>query len=198
MIGHALGHYRITSRLGVGRWGEVWRALDTRSGREVALKALPPEMGADESLQTRFRRDTQALLSLDHPSIVPVYSVENSRGIHFLTMGLVNGQPLDRLIPDDGMPLRQILDIAIPLADALAAAHEKGVVHGDLRPSNVMVTPEGGVKVLDFALAVSSRGSKEAATSHAGRGDDAEHTLRTSPEQADGRPADTRSDVFAS
>src|SRR5579863_6164744 len=151
--GTRLGPYEIQSPLGAGGMGEVYRATDTKLGRDVALKVLPAEMAQDPERLGRFRREAKALAQLDHSNIVTIYSVEECEGVHFLTMQLVEGQPLDRMIPQGGLPLEQIVEIASALGDALAAAHEKGIVHRDLKPANVMVTDEGRVKVLDFGLA---------------------------------------------
>jgi TolB-like protein/tetratricopeptide (TPR) repeat protein len=148
--GTTLGSYEIQSPLGAGGMGEVYRATDTKLGRDVALKVLPAEMAHDPERLARFRREAKALAQLDHPNIVTIHSVEESDGVHFLTMQLVEGQPLDRLIPAGGLPVEQIVEIAGSLGEALAAAHEKGIVHRDLKPANVMVTNEGRVKVLDF------------------------------------------------
>ena len=153
MIGQTLAHYRITAAIGTGGMGEVYRATDTKLGREVALKVLPAEMAASGERLERFRREAKVLAALDHPGVVSVYSVEEADGVHFLTMQLVEGQPLDRVIPKGGLTARQILEIATALAEALAAAHEKGIVHRDLKPANVMVTKDRRVKVLDFGLA---------------------------------------------
>jgi serine/threonine protein kinase len=151
--GTKLGPYEIQSALGAGGMGEVYRATDTKLGRDVALKVLPREMAQDPERLGRFRREAKALAQLDHPNIVTIYSVEECDGIHFLTMQLVEGLPLDRLIPQGGLPFEQIVEIASALGEALAAAHEKGIVHRDLKPANVMVSNEGRVKVLDFGLA---------------------------------------------
>src|SRR6201993_1851167 len=148
--GTKLGSYEIRSPLGAGGMGEVYRATDTKLGRAVALKVLPAEMAQDSERLGRFRREAKVLAQLDHPNIVTIYSVEESEGVHFLTMQLVEGQPLDRVIGQTGLPVEQIVEIAAGLTDALAAAHEKGIVHRDLKPANVMVTSEGHVKVLDF------------------------------------------------
>ena len=133
LIGRTLAHYRITAAIGAGGMGEVYRATDTKLGRDVALKVLPAEMAATPERLERFQREAQgSLAALDHPGIVGVYSVEEADGVHFLTMQLVEGQPLDRLIPEGGMPVERLLDVAAGLADALAAAHEQG--HRPPRP----------------------------------------------------------------
>src|SRR5216684_2524115 len=139
--GTKLGPYEIQSPLGAGGMGEVYRATDPKLGRDVALKVLPAEMAYDPERLARFRREAKALAQLDHPNIVTIHSVEESDGVHFLTMQLVEGQPLDRLIPTGGLPVERIIEIASALGDALAAAHEKGIVHRDLKPANVMGTP---------------------------------------------------------
>src|SRR5579863_4079742 len=151
--------------------GEVYRATDTKLGREVALKVLPVEMASDPDRLARFQREARAVAALNHPHIVTIYSVEEAEGIHFLTMELVEGLSLDRRIAAGGLPVSQIIEIAGALADALAAAHEKGIVHRDLKPANVMVTNEGRVKVLDFGLAkdVGAETSTDATLTSAGR-----------------------------
>jgi TolB-like protein/Flp pilus assembly protein TadD len=204
MIGTTLAHYRITAAVGAGGMGEVYRATDTKLGREVALKVLPAEMAASPERVERFRREARALAALDHHGIVTVHSVEEAGGVHFLTMQLVEGQPLDRVVPEGGLATPQILEIATALADALAAAHEKGIVHRDLKPANVMVTAEGRVKVLDFGLA------KITAPEPTDSSDSQMPTdLRTregvvmgtvpymSPEQVSGLPLDHRTDIFS-
>jgi len=190
--------------IGAGGMGEVYRAMDTKLGREVALKVLPAELAASPERLERFRREAKALAALDHPGIVTVYSVEEADGLHFLTMQLLEGQPLDRLIPEGGMPQDRLLAIAASLSDALAAAHEKGIVHRDLKPANVMVTKAGRVKVLDFGLAQVTASEEETA-----RGSELSTAMRTrdgivmgtvpymSPEQVQGRAVDRRTDIFS-
>lgn len=200
--GSRLGAYEIQSPLGVGGMGEVYRATDTRLGRDVALKVLPGDMAHDAERLGRFRREAKVLAQLDHPNIVTIYSVEESDGAHFLTMQLVEGLPLDRLICQNGLPVDQIVEIAEALSDALAAAHEKGIVHRDLKPANVMVTSEGRVKVLDFGLAKESRSSPgDGATLTAAHHTQAGVVMGTpaymSPEQTSGRPLDHRTDIFS-
>ena len=182
--------------------GEVYRATDTKLGRDVALKVLPAEMARDAERLGRFRREAKVLAQLDHPNIVTIYSVEESDGIHYLTMQLVEGLPLDRLISQSGLPVEQIVEIAEALADALAAAHEKGIVHRDLKPANVMVTKEGRVKVLDFGLAKDIRGANlYDATLTSASQTEVGVVMGTpaymSPEQTSGRPLDHRTDIFS-
>jgi TolB-like protein/Flp pilus assembly protein TadD len=206
MIGQRLSRYEITGKLGEGGMGEVYRARDTELGRDVALKLLPPEVAGDPSRLERFRREAKAIAALSHPNIVTIYNIEESDGTHFLTMELVDGESLDKMLPPGGLPLAKLFDIAIPLADALAGAHEKGIIHRDLKPANVMVTRDGLVKVLDFGLA-------KLAASLSGEGEEidvaATRTALTSegmlmgtapymsPEQLEGQPVDHRTDIFA-
>lgn len=151
--GTRLGGFEIISLLGVGGMGEVYRAQDSKLGREVALKVVPLEMSADTDRLTRFQREARVVAALNHPHIVTIYSVEEAEGRHFLTMELVEGVALDQLIPEEGLPLDKFFELAISMADALAAAHEKGVVHRDLKPANIMVDNRGSVKILDFGVA---------------------------------------------
>jgi Tol biopolymer transport system component/tRNA A-37 threonylcarbamoyl transferase component Bud32 len=186
--------------------GEVYRARDTRLGREVAIKVLPAERVADESRKRRFVQEARAASALNHPNIVTIYEIESAEGFDFIVMELVAGKTLDALIPRHGMRLGELLRVAIPLADALAAAHGTGIVHRDLKPANVMLTPEGVVKVLDFGLAKLTQA--EEASSEDGTTLDAQARLsRTgtvagtpaymSPEQTGGGDVDARSDVFS-
>jgi serine/threonine protein kinase/Flp pilus assembly protein TadD len=204
LIGRTLAHYRITVAIGAGGMGEVYRATDAKLGRDVALKVLPAEMASSPERIERFQREAKALAALDHPGIVGVYSVEEADGVHFLTMQLVEGQSLDCLIAEGSLPVEKLLEIATALADALAAAHEKGIVHRDLKPANVMVTKDGRVKVLDFGLA------KVAGPGDAARTDSGLPTeMQTreglvmgtvpymSPEQVQGRAVDHRTDIFS-
>ena len=205
MIGRNLSHYRILETLGKGGMGEVYVAEDPKLKRRVALKVLPPEMAADPDRCLRFEREAQALAALNHPNIVTVHSVEEADGIHFITMELVEGNPLSGQIREGGIPIDGLFDIAIPLADALAAAHERGITHRDLKPDNVMVTREGRVKVLDFGLAKLAEGTHatggQATQLPTAMATQEGKILGTvaymSPEQAEGKPVDARSDVFS-
>ncbi len=140
MIGRTLSHYRILQKLGEGGMGEVFLAEDTSLKRTVALKVLPAEVAGDAMRFARFRREAETVAALSHPNIVTIFSIEESDGTNFLTMEHVEGESLDRSLPREGLPLAKIFDLAIPLADALAAAHEKGIIHRDLKPANIMVT----------------------------------------------------------
>jgi serine/threonine protein kinase/tetratricopeptide (TPR) repeat protein len=178
MIGTALSHFRITAKLGEGGMGEVYRAEDTKLGREVAIKVLPAEMANDPVRLERFQREARAIAALNHPNIVSIHSIESAsppdgvdarlapheegktalsehppHPVHFLVMELVEGHTLGEQISARGLPLRLFFELAIAMASAVAAAHAKGVTHRDLKPANVMVNREGHLKVLDFGLA---------------------------------------------
>jgi len=202
LVGRKLAHYRISTVIGAGGMGEVYRATDERLGRDVALKVLPPDMASAPDRLARFQREARAVAALNHPNVVTVYSVEQSDNVHFITMELIEGQPLDRLISANGLPADRLIEIAGAVAEALAAAHEKGIVHRDLKPANVMVTNEGRVKVLDFGLAkdLGAETSNGATLTSAGN-TQAGIVMGTpaymSPEQVSGRPLDHRSDIFS-
>ncbi len=203
MIGTTLVHYRITASLGKGGMGEVWRAEDTRLGREVALKVLPEEHGEHPDRIERFEREARAVAALNHPSIVTIHSVEEAEGVRFLTMELIEGRTLDHFISDRGMDLNRFLDMATPIAEALASAHDRGVIHRDLKPSNVMVTDDRRVKVLDFGLAKLSAPRDEADTDElptealTGIGTVVGTMPYMSPEQVEGQAVDHRTDIFS-
>ena len=200
--GTRLAVYEIQAPIGAGGMGEVYRATDTRLGRGVAVKILPTEMAQDPDRLARFHREARAVATLNHPNVVTLYSVEECGGVHFLTMELIEGQPLDRMISASGLPVERIVEIAGAVAEGLAAAHEKGIVHRDLKPANVMVTAEGRVKVLDFGLAkdVGTETSNDATMTLAGR-TQAGIVMGTpaymSPEQVSGRVLDCRTDIFS-
>ena len=183
--------------------GEVFLAEDTRLQRRVALKILSPDLAADPDRRQRFEREARAAAALNHPNIVTIHSVEEADGMPFLTLELIEGQTLAAMLPSSGMPLDRLLAIAIPLADAVGAAHQRGITHRDLKPANVMVTTDGRVKVLDFGLA-KLREDLSAAMAAAmptqqmtGEGRILGTVAYMSPEQAEGRAVDPRTDVFA-
>jgi serine/threonine protein kinase len=205
LIGESLQHYRIVKQLGRGGMGEVYLAEDTKLNRQVALKVLTAEVADNPEYRSRFKREAQAIAALNHPNIVTIHAVEESDGVLFLVMELVKGQPLTAAIPRDGLSLPRLLDIAIPLADAVSAAHRVGILHRDLKPENVMIDEDGGIKVLDFGLAKQAdEGTSDQQATVAfpdqqltGEGRILGTVAYMSPEQAEGRPVDVRSDVFS-
>ena len=183
--------------------GEVYRARDTKLKRDVALKVLPDAFAQDPDRLARFQREAELLATLNHPNIAAIFSIEEGDRVRFMTMELVDGRTLDRMIPEGAVSMAQFFDIAIALADALSAAHRKHIIHRDLKPSNVMVTDDGRVKVLDFGLA-------RAVDPDAVRPADAVTRLELtqagmivgtmpymSPEQIEAKPLDHRTDLFS-
>lgn len=148
LVGRELGTYRILSLLGAGGMGEVYRAHDSKLGRDVALKVLPSKFARDEERLARFRREARTVASLNHPNIAGIYGLEKSVELDYLVLELVEGDTLG-----GPRPIADALDAAGQVAEALEAAHSKGIIHRDLKPANVKITPEGRVKVLDFGLA---------------------------------------------
>jgi len=204
--GTRLGTYEILGPLGAGGMGEVYRAKDLRLGREIAIKVLPVDLASSADSLARFEREARTVAGLNHPNIVTLFSVEDEDGIRFLTMELVDGQPLSSVIAPGGLPVPRVLELSIPLADALAAAHERGVIHRDLKPGNVMVTRDGRVKVLDFGLAKMVAREDSALLRNAtatqelpiSREGEVQGTIQyMAPEQLRGEAVDARSDLFA-
>lgn len=204
MIGRTLAQYEITAQLGVGGMGEVYRARDSRLGREVAIKVLPEQLAQDPERLARFRREARVLAALNHPNIAGLHGFEEAEGTRFLVMELVEGEELAQRMRRGAMSTEGAVEIAAQMATGLQAAHERGIVHRDLKPQNVKITPDGDVKILDFGLAFNEGGEGEtssdsptitAALTQAGT------LLGTagymSPEQATGRPVDARTDVWA-
>ena len=206
MVGRTLNHYKIVSELGSGGMGEVYLAQDTKLHRQVALKVLASAVADDVERRARFEREARAVAALNHPNIVTIHSVEEAQGLHFITMELVRGKTLSELIPAGGLALDELFRLAIPLADAVSAAHEKGITHRDLKPANVMLTKEGRVKVLDFGLAKvwvldGTDTSLTYSPTLTARMTQVGVILGTaaymSPEQARGQDVDKRSDIWA-
>lgn len=204
--GTRLGTYVILSPLGAGGMGEVYRARDTRLLREVAVKVLPEAVVSRPDRLARFEREARAVAGLNHPNIVTLHSIEEEDGVRFLTMELIEGQGLDRLITPDGLPFPLVLDLSIPLAEALVAAHGKAIVHRDLKPANVMVSSEGRVKVLDFGLAKTALEPPRPEDATRTAMDEARISFEgqivgtvpyMAPEQVRGEAADPRTDLFA-
>ena len=204
MIGRTLSQYRITAALGAGGMGEVYRATDSRLGRDVAIKVLPAATAADPERRKRFEQEARAASALNHPNILTVYEIGDTEGVTYIATELVEGRTLRELLGSgEGMPTRRLLDIATQTADGLAKAHAAGIVHRDLKPENLMVSKDGYVKILDFGLAkLSERAPALDATGAATAiaATEPGTVMGTagymSPEQASGEPVDFRSDQF--
>jgi serine/threonine protein kinase len=201
MIGQTVAHYKILEKIGSGGMGDVYLAEDTTLDRKVALKVLPPELADNIDRRARFAREAKAVAALNHPNIVTLHSVEEAGGVHFITMELVKGKTLAEILPRRGLALGKFFEIAIPLTDAVAAAHQQAITHRDLKPANVMVSEDGRVKVLDFGLAkamleLSNRGEfPTRSATQEGRLVGTPGYM--SPEQAEGKTVDARSDIFS-
>jgi len=198
--GDTLGQYRILDKLGAGGMGEVYRARDTKLGREVAIKVLPAAFTDDAERRERFEREARAASALSHPNVATIYEFGESEGRAFIAMELVDGQSLTARIAGHPLATRDLVDLALQVADALEEAHGRGITHRDIKPGNLMVTPRGRVKVLDFGLArlAPHDADGDASTLMATRAGTALGTVPyMSPEQAMGRDVDPRSDLFS-
>lgn len=203
MIGRTLDHYRVESKLGEGGMGVVYKARDFQLNRTVAVKVLPPEKIADPDRRERFVREARAASALNHPNIVAIYDIRSEEGVDFIVMEHVEGRTLDEAIPPGGLRVAEALGYGVQIADALARAHAAGILHRDIKPSNVMLTGEGRVKILDFGLAKLVEPTESASEAPTMARPLTEEGVLVgtapymSPEQAEGRSLDARSDIFS-
>src|SRR5688572_22602343 len=201
MIGTTLGHYKILRLVGTGGMGEVYAAEDLTLGRTVAVKILPATVAASAADLDRFEREAKAVAALNHSGIVTLHSFEKAGDVRFITMELVEGEPLTARIPPGGLPFDKLLRQGVEIADAISAAHDRGIVHRDLKPANVLVTTNGHVKILDFGLAKLREPEGPAGDlptqQLTGEGRIVGTVAYMSPEQAEGKPVDHRTDIFS-
>jgi serine/threonine protein kinase/tetratricopeptide (TPR) repeat protein len=203
LIGHRLGHYLITAKLGEGGMGVVYRAHDERLDRDVAIKVLPEEVAQDQARLERFEREAKAVAKLDHPNILAIHELGTHEGAPFIVTELLEGENLRERVPSGGMGWQKATEIGAAVAEGLAAAHGKGVIHRDLKPENIFITSDGRVKILDFGLAqVKAPLETETDTATLTPAGTVPGTVMgtvgyMSPEQVRGKPADERSDIFA-
>ena len=206
MVGRTLGHYEILEPLGAGGMGEVYRARDKTLKRDVAIKVLPEELGADPDRLARLRREAHLLAALNHANIATIHSLEEAEGTRFLVLELVQGESLEQQLASGPLPVEKALDVCKQVAEALEAAHGEGIIHRDLKPANVLVTPDGKAKVIDFGLAKTVEAAPpEADMSRSPTvtvaGTETGLILGTapymSPEQVRGMPLDKRADIWA-
>lgn len=203
--GTRIAQYEIVSSLGAGGMGEVYRARDTKLGREVAIKCLPSGFAGDSERLARFEREAQVLASLNHPNIGMIHGLAEAGETKYLILELVEGDTLAERIGRGALPLDDALDLAVQIAEALEAAHNQGIIHRDLKPSNIKITPDGQVKVLDFGLAKISLSGEGLDLANSPTLSMAQTTAGAilgtaaymSPEQARGKEVDRRSDIWA-
>jgi serine/threonine protein kinase len=197
-----LGQYRLVEKIGEGGMGVVWKAIDTRLDRPVALKFLPDECGRDPRRLQQLEHEARTIAALNHPNIVTIHAIEEIEGTRLMVMELVEGKSLDRIIPEGGLSMGTFYNMAGLLLGAVTAAHDRGILHGDLKPSNIVVSSDGRMKILDFGLARVTPRSGPVPEADESRTETLDSPIRgtiqyMSPEQLRGQPLDARSDIFA-
>ena len=201
LIGQTLSHYAVIRQLGSGGMGVVYEAEDTRLGRRVALKFLPPQLAQDPIALERFQREARAASALNHPNICTVFAIEQHERQSFIVMELLEGEPLARILGLQPLELDKLLAYAIQIADALESAHARGIVHRDIKPANIFVSPRGQLKILDFGLAKCRNETLGIPTQDSSKSTQPGTLLGTvrymSPEQVRGASTDERSDIFS-
>ncbi|HEX8186203.1 MAG TPA: serine/threonine-protein kinase, partial [Blastocatellia bacterium] len=210
MIPDAISHYRIIKKIGAGGMGEVYLAEDTRLGRRVALKILSPEFTSDEERLRRFEQEARAASALNHPNIITIHEVGIDKNTHFIAMEFIEGDTLRQRLAGGKLSLQKALDVAVQVAGALDAAHRAGIVHRDVKPENIMLRPDGYVKVLDFGIVKLTESFTEQRATYSASPEevtvilvntDANMVMGSpsymSPEQARGLKIDARTDIFS-
>src|SRR6266496_348056 len=205
LVGRTIGHYKISKRIGTGGMGDVYLATDMTAGRKAALKLLPERFTGDAERLKRFQQEAHAVVGLNHPNILTVYEIGEDHSTHYIASELIEGETLRQRLMRGRTEVGEVIDVAIQVASALAAAHEAGIVHRDIKPENIMLRPDGYVKVLDFGIAKLAE-QKVSVTIPA---DEAQLMVETnlgsilgtvlymSPEQASGSPVDKRTDIWS-
>ena len=199
MLGRTLGHYRIIEKVGAGGMGVVYRARDERLDRDVAIKVLPAGALADDEARARFRKEAIALSRLNHPNVATIHDFSSEGDVDFLAMEFIPGVTLAEMLPPGGLPEPEVIRLGRQAAEALEAAHEQGLIHRDLKPGNIMVTPKGLVKLLDFGLAKLLRpsGPVDKTLTFAATESFSGTLAYMAPEQLEGREIDQRTDIHA-
>src|SRR3989475_2603899 len=205
LVGHTIGHYKLSERIGTGGMGEVYLATDMTAGRKAALKLLPERFTGDAERLKRFQQEAHAVVALNHPNILTVYEIGEDHSTHYIASELIEGETLRQRLMRGRIEVGEAVDIAIQVASALAAAHETGIVHRDIKPENIMLRPDGYVKKLDFGIAklaeqevaVTLAEEEAAVLVETNLGSILGTVRYMSPEQARGAPVDKRTDIWS-